>query len=217
MKDTVVHLVRHGQVENPEGILYGRLPGFGLSKLGNQMADRLGEYFAGTAMTHLRCSPLQRAQETIRPIADRHPELEVVIDERVIEAPNEFEGMKFGASNSPLRNPKMFWHMRNPLRPSWGEDYISIANRMKAALLDAAAEAGEGGVGLILSHQLPIWMLRSHVEGRRLAHDPRKRECRLASVTSFQLRGDQILGVEYTEPCVDLLPKSNGRKFRVGT
>ena len=92
MEPSVVHVVRHGQVHNPDGVLYGRQPGYGLSDLGRQMAERLGEYFADAPLVHLVSSPLQRAQETMAPIAARHPELEVTIDERVIEAANVFEG-----------------------------------------------------------------------------------------------------------------------------
>ena len=89
---TVVHVMRHGQVHNPDGVLYGRLPGFGLSGLGHQMAARLAGHWDGVALTHLRCSPLQRAQETLAPTAALFPQLEVVTDERLTEAGNLFEG-----------------------------------------------------------------------------------------------------------------------------
>lgn len=186
--DTLVHLVRHGQVDNPTGVLYGRLPGFHLSELGRRMAIRLAEYFADASVTHLRCSPLERARETIAPLAGMRPQLDITIDERVIEAENAFEGKRFGTDNAALRDPKMLWHVRNPFRPSWGEPYVRIAARMAEAVADAAHDAGQGGQAVILSHQLPIWMARSHYEGRRLAHDPRRRECTLASVTTLTLR-----------------------------
>ena len=66
---TKVHVMRHGQVENPGGVLYGRLPGYGLSELGRQMAQRMATYWQDVPLTHLRCSPLQRAQETMAPTA----------------------------------------------------------------------------------------------------------------------------------------------------
>jgi len=205
-------------VENPDGVLYGRLPGFGLSELGHEMAERMGQYWADVPLTHLRCSPLQRAQETIAPTAARHPDLSITTDERVIEAANEFEGMIFGRDNAALRDPRMFWAMRNPLRPSWGEAYADIAKRMRAAIIDAAAEAGPGGQALVVSHQLPIWIARRSAEGRSQVHDPRRRQCTLCSVTSFTVREGVITSVTYAEPVVDLLPVSTtGRKFRVGT
>jgi broad specificity phosphatase PhoE len=214
MENSVVHLVRHGQVHNPEGVLYGRTPGYGLSELGRQMAGRLGEHFADVPLVHLVSSPLQRAQETIAPIAAAHPDLEVHIDDRVIEAANVFEGRSFGKRNEILLRPSSWWALRNPLRPSWGESYTSILARMRAALVDAASHA-VGGEALVLSHELPIWMARSWAEGRSLVHDPRRRQARLASVTTFTFKGSHLVRVDYTEPCADLVPVKP-KKFRPG-
>jgi broad specificity phosphatase PhoE len=210
----VVHVVRHGQVHNPDGVLYGRAPGYGLSELGQRMAERLGEHFADAPLVHLVSSPLQRAQETMAPIAARHPELEVHIDDRVIEAANVFEGKSFGKRNEILLRPTSWWAIRNPLKPSWGEAYTSIVARMRAALLDAASHAIDGEA-LIVSHELPIWMARSWAEGRRLVHDPRRREARLASVTTFTFSGRHLVRVDYAEPCADLVP-AKVKKFRPG-
>ena len=215
---SVVHLVRHGQVHNPDGILYGRLPGYGLSEIGRAMAELLGEYFADAPLTHLRCSPLQRARETMAPIAANHPDLEIVTDDRVIEAANVFEGRNFGRYNQVLLLPQNLWHLRNPLRPSWGEAYPSIVARVRAAMRDAAQAAGDGGQALIVMHELPIWISRLAAEGRSLVHDPRKRECRLASVTSFTWVDDRIAAVDYTEPAADLVPvKKSKVLFRPGS
>ena len=214
---SIVHVMRHGQVENPTGVLYGRLPGFGLSVLGREMAERMGHYWADVPLTHLRCSPLQRAQETMAPTATRHPDLVIVPDERVIEADNKFEGMVFGKDNAALRDPRMFWYMRNPLRPSWGEAYVDVAARMRAAISEAAVAAGPGGQALIVSHQLPIWIARLYAEGRSFVHDPRRRQCTLCSVTSFSFRDNVLTGVSYAEPVADLLPLTTKRKFKVGT
>ena len=214
MENSVVHLVRHGQVHNPDGVLYGRAPGYGLSDLGRQMAERLGEHFADVPLVHLVSSPLQRAQETIAPIAAAHPDLEVHIDDRVIEAANVFEGRSFGKRNEILLRPSSWWALRNPLRPSWGDSYTSILARMRTALVDAASHA-VGGEALVLSHELPIWMARSWAEGRPLVHDPRRRQARLASVTTFTFAGSHLVRVDYTEPCADLVPVKP-KKFRPG-
>lgn len=214
MAARVVHLVRHGQVHNPEGVLYGRLPGYGLSELGRQMAERLGEHFADAPLVHLVASPLQRAQETMAPIAAGHPELSVQLDERVIEAANFFEGTSFGRHNQRLLRPASLWQLRNPLRPSWGEPYQQILARMRQALIDAAAQAVDGEA-LIVSHELPIWMARSWAEGWPLVHDPRRRQARLASVTTFTFQGTELTGVSYAEPAGDLVPPKK-RRFRPG-
>lgn len=217
MDTTTVHLLRHGQVENPDRVLYGRLPGFHLSALGVQMAEAAAEYLKDIPFTHLRCSPLERAQETMAPVAATRPELGIVIDERVIEADNKFAGKIFGEKSRTLLDPANWWLMRNPLTPSWGEPYTEIVARMKAAILDAAEAAGPGGQALIVSHQLPIWMARCHAEGRRLAHDPRRRQCTLASVTSLRLVDGKIAGVDYAEPAKHLLPSQKTKKYLAGT
>ena len=214
MEKNVVHLVRHGQVHNPDGVLYGRAAGYGLSPLGLQMAKRLGEHFTDAPLVHLVSSPLQRALETMEPIAAAHPDLEVHTDDRVVEAANIFEGRSFGKRNEILLRPSSWWALRNPLRPSWGEAYTSILARMRAALLDAASHA-VGGEALVLSHELPIWMARSWAEGRSLVHDPRRRQTRLASVTTFTFAGTHLVRVDYTEPCADLVPVKS-KKFRPG-
>ncbi|MBI4901883.1 MAG: histidine phosphatase family protein [Actinobacteria bacterium] len=217
METTTVHLLRHGQVENPGRVLYGRLPGYHLSSLGVQMAEAAADYLKDVPLTHLRCSPLERARETMAPVAATRPELEVVIDERLIEAENLFAGKVFGEKSRTLLMPSNWWLLRNPFRPSWGEPYVSIVARMTAAVMDAAQAAGPGGQALVVSHQLPIWMMRSHAEGRRLLHDPRRRECTLASVTSIRLVDGRIAGVDYAEPAAHLLPSATTKKYVAGT
>ncbi|GAB3416987.1 histidine phosphatase family protein [Flindersiella endophytica] len=211
---TIVHLLRHGEVDNPAKILYGRLPGYHLSPLGRKMAERIAESVVDRKIVHLGASPLERAQETALPIATTFG-MPVATDDRLIEAANLFEGQKFGLGDGALRHPGAWWHLRNPLRPSWGEPYRDIVVRMLAAMGDAR-KAAEGREALLVSHQLPIWTVRSYVEGRRLWHDPRKRECTLASLTSFVYDGDRIVSVEYSEPAGDLLPVQVSKKFVAG-
>ncbi|MDT0343421.1 histidine phosphatase family protein [Streptomyces litchfieldiae] len=201
---TIVHVMRHGEVANTAGILYGRLPGFHLSELGRRMAERVAEHLAGRDITHVVASPLERAQETAAPIGESHG-LEVATDPRLIEAANDFQGKTFGVGDGALRRPANWPLLRNPFRPSWGEPYAEQALRMRNAL-DAARDAARGHEAVCVSHQLPIWTLRSFVEGRRLWHDPRKRQCTLASLTSFAFAGDDLVSITYTEPALDLVP-----------
>ena len=201
---TVVHVMRHGEVENPEGVLYGRLPGYHLSELGRRMADRVAEHLAERDITHVVASPLERAQETAAPIGKAHG-LDVAVDERLIEAANAFQGKTFGVGDGALRRPANWRHLTNPFRPSWGEPYIEQVVRMMGAL-GAARDAARGHEAVCVSHQLPIWIVRSFAERRRLWHDPRKRQCTLASLTSFTYRGDKIVSVGYSEPARDLVP-----------
>ncbi len=211
---TTVHLLRHGEVDNPKGVLYGRLPDYHLSELGVQMAERVAKTVSGRDITYLVASPLERAQETAKPSADALG-LEIVTDERVIESENVFEGQRFGVGDGSLRKPSAWKHLYNPWRPSWGEPYKDVVVRMLAAMHDAR-EAAAGHEAMIVSHQLPIWIVRSFVEGRRLFHDPRKRECSLASLTSFNYTDDRITSVLYSEPAADLVPVKAQKKFTAG-
>ncbi len=210
---TVVHLVRHGEVDNPAGVLYGRLPDYHLSELGREMARTVAEDLQGRDIVHLRCSPLERAQETMEPIADALG-LPVTTDDRVIEAENYLEGLKVSFPGL-LRRPKSWWYFRNALKPTWGEPYREIVARMRLAMKDAV-EAAAGHEAVIVSHQLPIWMARCDAEGRRLLHDPRRRECTLASITSFSYVGSHVTSVSYREPAAELLRAHQGRKFVAG-
>jgi broad specificity phosphatase PhoE len=211
---TVVHLLRHGEVHNPGGVLYGRLPGFRLSELGTAMAERLAEHLVGEDIAHVVSSPLERARQTAAPTAAALG-LEVHVDDRLIEAGNVFEGKTFGVGDGSLARPAQWVHLRNPFRPSWGEPYRVIAQRMVAAVV-AAREAARGHQALCVSHQLPIWTARSFATGRRLWHDPRSRQCSLASLTSFTFRGEELVSVSYEEPARDLLPLPAGKKLAAG-
>jgi broad specificity phosphatase PhoE len=198
METTVVHLLRHGEVHNPDRILYGRLPGFRLSEGGEEMARRAAEWLTGRGVTHLVSSPLERARQTAAPIAEAL-DLPVEVDDRLIEAGNAFEGRRLGGGRDVFRSPGNWWMLRNPVRPSWGEPYVEIAARMLAAV-EAARDAARGGAAVCVSHQLPIWTVRLHLEGRRYTHDPRRRQCGLASVTSVTYEGDRVRRIDYAEP-----------------
>lgn len=201
-----IHFVRHGEVHNPEKILYGLQPGWRLSDRGNEMAAVIGDWSAKLDLGAIHSSPLQRAQETVAPIIAKH-KLSLTTDKNLIEASNIFEGKKFELGSGVLRHPSSWRYLYNPWKPSWGEPYDQLISRMLKGLF-AARDAAGGKDAICVSHQLPIWILRSAVEGRRLLHDPRKRECTLASVTSFELDNEgMISSVSYSEPAKHLLPK----------
>ncbi|MGL4173072.1 MAG: histidine phosphatase family protein [Actinomycetota bacterium] len=205
---TVIHLLRHGEVHNPAGVLYGRLPGYHLSDRGARMADLVAEALRHRNVTHVVASPLERAQETAAPIAAAH-QMAIVTDARLIEAGNRFEGLPFGVGDGSLRHPKHWPLLVNPFRPSWGEPYERIVVRMLAAIAAIRAEA-RGHEAVVVSHQLPVWVTRLRLEGRRLWHDPRKRQCALASLTSLTYNDqNQLITIDYSEPAAALLPGAN--------
>ncbi len=201
--ETVVHVVRHGEVYNPSKILYGRLPGFVLSERGHAMAERVADALASHDVTAVIASPLERAQQTAAPIAARHG-VPVGTDDRIIEADNIFEGQRVSVGDGALRKPAAWRHLWNPVRPSWGEPYTVIAARMSQAIEDARA-ANLGHEVVLVSHQLPVWVARLAAEGRRLWHNPTSRQCSLASVTSLTFDGARLAAITYTEPARDLL------------
>ncbi|MDX6198230.1 MAG: hypothetical protein QOJ79_1381 [Actinomycetota bacterium] len=197
MTRTTVHLLRHGEVHNPDRILYGRLPGFRLSEDGRQMAVAAADALRGLDVVEVVSSPLQRAQETAEPIADVFG-LPVTIDDRLIEAGNVFEGER-ALEDGAWRAPHNWQHLRNPFEPSWGEPYAEVAERMLAAVRDVRDRV-LGHEAVCVSHQLPIWTLRRYVEGRVLWHRPDRRQCGLASLTSLTWVDDRLERVTYSEP-----------------
>jgi broad specificity phosphatase PhoE len=214
VKKTVVHVLRHGEVYNPEKILYGRLPGFRLSELGAQMAKAAAQALADRDIAHVVASPLERANDTAEPIAAQF-ELPVTPDERLLESTNWFEGRRFSVGDGALRDPRNWWVLRDPVTPSWGEPYTMIAKRMFEALR-AARSAAAGHEAVCVSHQLPIWTLRRYVERKRLWHNPRSRQCGLASLTSFHFEGEKVVGIGYSEPAAHLVALSPGAQTARG-
>lgn len=208
MTRTLVHLLRHGEVHNPAGILYGRLPGFRLSENGRQQAKLVAQTLDDADIAAVVASPMQRAQETAAPVAAAHG-LDVGVDERLIEADNRFEGERVSVGDGALRSPRHWPHLRDPFTPSWGEPYLQIAHRMLGAV-HAARELAAGREVVCVSHQLPIWTLRRYLLGQRLWHDPRRRQCALASLTTLVFDDAALAGLRYREPAGDSNPMQSG-------
>lgn len=208
MARTLVHLMRHGEVHNPDSILYGRLPGYNLSELGESMAETVADDFVrrGANISYVVSSPLERAQQTAAPIARAYGQ-EVVTDERVIEAESKLQGQAISRQPGLLLKPKNLRRLLNPFLPSWGEPYSEQVARMVEAIKDARA-AAEGSEAVIVCHQSPIWMTRLFLEGRSFVHDPRKRQCTLASLTTLIFHDTTLVGIGYREPAGDLLARA---------
>lgn len=197
MSRTIVHVMRHGEVHNPEGVLYGRLPDYHLSERGRSQAQAVADWLALRDITYVVASPLERAQETAAPIAAHHG-LPVDVDESLIESHNVFQGQRVSPGDGALRDPRNWRHLRNPRTPSWGEPYAEIAVRMRAAVERARLESA-GHEAVCVSHQLPVETLRRAMNGDPLHHFPTRRMCNLASLTSFHFDGDEYVGWAYAE------------------
>ncbi|RWR24832.1 histidine phosphatase family protein [Agrococcus lahaulensis] len=204
-----LHLVRHGEVHNPDRVLYGRMPGFVLSARGHRMAALAAEHLAtgpsARRVVRLAGSPLERAQQSAQPWAESFG-LDVRTERRIIEPTNCFEGKTFEASGA-LRHPTSWPLLRNPFRPSWGEPYRAIAQRVIAAMEDAwdeLAESDDDGDIVFVSHQSPIWMAHLQLAGKPLWHDPRSRRCQLSSITSFARIDGRFTEIDYAEPAASV-------------
>jgi broad specificity phosphatase PhoE len=198
-----IHLVRHGEVDNPNGVIYGRLPNFALTALGRQMAQASATELAssGAKITRLISSPLLRTLQSARPISEQL-NLSVSTENLIIEPTNIFEGKKVGLATVSA-NPAYLLKLYNPFQPSWGEPYKQIVKRMTEALRRAWDETASGEV-VMVSHQLPIWALHLAAAGKQLWHDPRSRRCDLSSITSFEFKNDKLIEVDYRDPAKSL-------------
>ncbi|NKZ13905.1 histidine phosphatase family protein [Mycolicibacterium septicum DSM 44393] len=192
--------MRHGEVFNPEKVLYGRLSGYHLSDRGRAQAQAAADWLASKDVVYVVASPLERAQETATPIAESHG-LPIATDGDLIESWNMFEGERVAPGDGALRDPRNWPRLRNPMKPSWGEPYDEIAPRMMAAM-HRAREKAAGHEAVCVSHQLPVETLRRAMTGRKLAHLPlpHSRLCNLSSITSFSFDDDKLIRWGYTEP-----------------
>lgn len=203
MPADLIRLVRHGEVHNPDRVLYGRIPGYHLSELGHRMAQLAADSLEGHDVRRVIASPLQRAQESAQPWAEKYRR-ELETDERLIEPHNWFEGT---VMRTRLRNPVSWPRLVNPWRPSWGEPYSSVKARMFAAI-DDAWKSIDGGEAVLVSHQMPIVMVARSVAGLGSLHDPRRRRCTLSSITTLRRDGERWVEVDYQEPARELLAAS---------
>ena len=204
-----IHLIRHGEVLNPDRVIYGRLPSFRLSERGHLMARLAAEDIVsqGRKVAKLYASPLSRTQQSAEPIAAAL-KLTPLLEDRIIEPTNMFEGYVPNWATI-LRHPSFIFRVLNPLRPGWGEPYKKVASRMMAAI-EAAEESVESGDVVLVSHQLPIEMVRRTVAGLWLPHNPRRRRCSLSSITSFQRIHGKWVEIDYREPALKAHAEDKG-------
>ena len=202
MPADLLHFVRHGEVHNPDRILYGRLEGFGLSERGQEMAGRAATLLATRDISRIVSSPLQRAVESATPVSEATG-VAIDIDERLVEGFNRFEGGKLNIKRVAT-DPGVWKFLYNPFRPSWGEPYRDIAARMLDIAEDAWNSVDEGEVVLV-THQVAIWILHRAVAGIPLPHMPNQRRCSLSSITTIKKVSDKWKEESYREPAADLL------------
>ena len=197
MQATTIHFVRHGEVHNPDHILYERLPGFHLSDRGRRMAEATARYLAASPQTNtaaaIYSSPLDRTRETAQAIltalnetrmARNEAPLELVTDQRIIEAGNNFRGTRIGHGEGALWRNGNWKLVTNLWKPSWGESYRQIAASVGAFAQEKVREHA-GQQIIVVSHESPIWSYRHLLETGHPEHNMLLRHTALASVTSI--------------------------------
>jgi len=195
MPTTVIHLVRHAEVENPDNIWYGLLEGFPLSAQGCETAEALGQYFASHPLAAIYASPLTRAQETAGPIACARG-LDVIACPDIIETQSHLQGQY--ADRRVFLKARNLRYFVNPFRPSWGESYRSVAARMVRAV-EAMRLAHPGGEVVAVSHMTPVMIARLAIEGRPLRPWLAKVVCKRGSVTSLVFEDGTYARTMYQE------------------
>lgn len=202
-----IHLVRHGKVENPKGVIYGRLPGYHLSELGKQQAQAAADRLAAADIGAVWSSPLERAQETAEIIAAPHG-LSIVTDERLLESGTSLEGIGRTLA-SFLSSPRHWWHLRNPFKPSWGESFSEIRARMLEVVGEALQDAG-GREVVVVSHQTPVQVARLALARRNVPPWLGFAPCVTGSVSSLELDEGRVLSAAYFAPSVSSSTGSTG-------
>ena len=205
MPATTIHFVRHGEVENPNHVLYERLPGFHLSNRGLKMAQATAKYIATVpqmrGISAIYSSPLERTQETAQQIANALQIGPIILDNRLIEAENNFRGKRIGYGEGALWRNNNWKLVSNLWKPSWGESYKSIAARVG----DFAREQVKNHLGeqiVAVTHESPIWSYRHLLETGHAEHNMLLRKTALASITSitFDCANMNVLSITYVDP-----------------
>lgn len=205
MQATTIHFVRHGEVENPNHVLYERLPGFHLSNRGLKMARATAKYIATVpqmrTISAIYSSPLERTQETAQQIASALQIGPIILDKRLIEAENNFRGKRIGYGEGALWKNNNWKLVSNLWKPSWGESYKSIAARVG----DFAREQVKNHPGeqiVAVTHESPIWSYRHLLETGHAEHNMLLRKTALASITSitFDCANMNVLSITYVDP-----------------
>ncbi|PKZ40584.1 histidine phosphatase family protein [Gardnerella pickettii] len=205
MPATTIHFVRHGEVENPNHVLYERLPGFHLSNRGLEMARATAKYIATVpqmrGISAIYSSPLERTQETAQQIANALQIGSIILDNRLIEAENNFRGKRIGYGEGALWKNNNWKLVSNLWKPSWGESYKSIAARVG----DFAREQVKNHPGeqiVAVTHESPIWSYRHLLETGHAEHNMLLRKTALASITSitYDCTNMNVLSITYVDP-----------------
>lgn len=149
----MVYFVRHGEVENPERIKYGRLPGFPLTAKGAAEAQRLAEELWGKGIQAIFCSPLLRTRQTAQPIAQKLG-LGIIFDDRLLER-----------DHGKYTGSKIEDYLRGEYWRYGGETLESCGNRV-IDFLDDVKSQNKYRTITVVGHEGPIIMAILNLAGK---------------------------------------------------
>ncbi len=155
---TRIFLIRHGYVDNPKDLLYGRLPGFPLNEHGRWQAQYHADRFlkAGIRIANIYTSPLERARQTATLIGDAL-NLPVTEDDRLTEWG---EGFWEGRPMKQFREQSGYYE--SPMQMHGLEPHDQVVQRMFAVVQDLLRDY-PNQISCIVSHReslasLLIWL-----------------------------------------------------------
>jgi broad specificity phosphatase PhoE len=152
---TVVHLVRHGEVENPQGVFYGRIPGYFLSKNGEEQAHTLGKHLSSRPVAAIYASPLDRTKQTAQIVASYLSNIPITHDERLIEVGSPLQGQLMKDLADTFYN-----FYTDPYIAQGGETMEGIVARMQS-FFDEIVPRHTGEEIIVVSHGDPIMLMRA--------------------------------------------------------
>lgn len=193
-----LYLVRHCDVENPRRVLYGYLPGFGLSAKGVSQAHAIGRYLSGRPIRTIRTSPLERARQTAAIIAGHLDAPEVVPDPDLVEARFSRYLQGVGYAQVPWRRPLWWVHMASPGLLRRDETVREMAARVERALfLLLDAEPGSEGVGVSHGDPIQAFWIRSLGRPAWALH---RLQCAKGGLLALDYDRRRLVDIKYLPP-----------------
>ena len=186
MPADLVHLVRHGEVHNPDGrALRPHLEGFGLSDLGHRMAAAAADGLAGHPVPRSIASPLQRTQESAQRRGPTRFGLDITTDERADRAAPT--GSRASACARRSAAPTHWPRLRTRACPAGVSPSLSVA-RAHARRDHGRARRRRRGRG---RHGEPPdadrrWSHRARRRSARCTTTRAQRRCSLSSITTLR-------------------------------
>ncbi len=187
---TVIYLVRHGDVHNPDGVFYERLPGFYLSELGITQAHTLGKFLSDKKISAIYASPLERTNQTADIIASYQHGLNVIHDKRLLEV----SSVKRGQKQADLAAER--WNFYKPKYTKLGGEKLSDIWKRINSFFKEAVQKHKGQAIVVVSHGDPVMISMVKHKGKRLTVDEIRGVEYVQTARGFQFVFEEYSAVE---------------------